>query len=150
MCVYLCLCLRLRACQLSFLLFLPFFFLISRWTANHVVAGAFSGAVASVAGSPFYLVKTQQQAQCAQSAVVGYQVCTLVWPHATHSHTNKQTDRQTDRQADTHTNERTNERTNRQTDRQAARQTARQNERTNARTMERTNERTNKQTTNNK
>ncbi|EGD73106.1 hypothetical protein PTSG_04820 [Salpingoeca rosetta] len=35
--------------------------------------GAVSGAVSSCFGSPFYLVKTQQQAQCATQAAVGYQ-----------------------------------------------------------------------------
>eukprot|EP01147_Barroeca_monosierra_P002555 gene2555-5474_t len=39
----------------------------------NIITGAVSGAFASFLGSPFYLVKTQQQAQCAQTAVVGYQ-----------------------------------------------------------------------------
>jgi len=38
-----------------------------------VIAAAFSGVVGALLGSPFYMVKTQLQAQSAQSISVGYQ-----------------------------------------------------------------------------
>eukprot|EP00043_Microstomoeca_roanoka_P017296 m.180251 g.180251 ORF g.180251 m.180251 type:complete len:311 (-) comp16612_c0_seq4:2973-3905(-) len=42
-------------------------------TPFNLFSGAVSGAVASFFGSPFYLVKTQQQAQGAAATAVGYQ-----------------------------------------------------------------------------